>query len=244
VALAAIAVSLLVRLEQGPPDRIASRYVAVVPRDPVAVRDGAGVSPAQQVAAYRARRHPAVDRLLPDAAGGTRFYEQLDGKAGMAFPGARAIGIAVDVGLLGAEGTELHERAHLLHAEHPRLVKSLLRRLPPPDPDTYAAKNDGEHFASMADAAWRVVVEPEGMCLAESPIEILIRLERSVPGTAGFVAWYLRSGAFDDSTVAARDAVLAEAERLTAPHRPQWDALWQRLEDRRQPGGILTATPH
>lgn len=249
VSLAAVAVSLLALLAQGPSDRVAPRYVPVLsPDSAVGPPHGGAESPAQQVAAYRARRHPAVDRLLPDAARGTRFYADLDGKSGMAFLRARAIGIAVNVGLEGAEGTELHERAHLMYAEQPRLVRALLRRLPPPDPSTYAAKNDHEHFASMADAAWEVLVEPEGLCRAETSLEILVRLERSVPGTAGFVAWYLRTGAFDDDSAAtrdaARDAVRAEAERLTATLRPQWEALWQQLEAQREPDGTFIAGSH
>lgn len=243
VALAVIGVSLLALLWQGQGDRETARYVDVLAPDTADVREGAGEGPAQQVAAYRVRRHPAVDRLLPDAPAGTRFYEDLDGNAGRAFLRARAIGIAVDVGLAGAEGIELHERAHLLYAEHPRLVRALLRRLPPPDPSSYAAENDHEHFASMADAAWEVLVEPEGLCRVETPLEILVRLDRSVPGTAGFVAWYLRSGALDEDSIAARDAVLAEAERLAAPLRSQWEALWQPLEARRQPDGTFSAGP-
>jgi hypothetical protein len=45
-----------------------------------------------RVKACLAVRDPVVDRLLPNAAGGTRFFEDLDGNAGMAFAAVPAVG--------------------------------------------------------------------------------------------------------------------------------------------------------
>ena len=96
---------------------------------------------------YLARRNAAVDRLLPAGEGGIVFVERLGGNAGVALPGSAVIGIASE-GLSSedAEYVELHERAHLLHANLPDEVARLLSRLPGPAPDEYAARNPAEHF--------------------------------------------------------------------------------------------------
>jgi len=104
-----------------------------------------------RVAEYQQARSPFVDTLLPEGRGGTRFYEDLHGNAGMAFPGAAAIGLSASAALGGwPEAVELHERAHLVGAFLPNDVARLMARLPAPAPDEYAATNSGEHFAEMA----------------------------------------------------------------------------------------------
>jgi hypothetical protein len=89
---------------------------------PPALGSGPRSSADQRVAAYLARRHPVVDRLLPGGRGGTRFYEHLGGNDGIAKAGAAAIGLALTVNdRMWPESVELHERAHLLQAFADRL---------------------------------------------------------------------------------------------------------------------------
>jgi hypothetical protein len=47
---------------------------------------------------YLASRNPVVDRPLPDGAGRTRFFEDLDGMAGVAFLPLSAVGLAPTAG--------------------------------------------------------------------------------------------------------------------------------------------------
>lgn len=209
------------------------RYVEV--RDPAEDR---------RVAQYLTRRHPALDRLLPAGAGGVRFFERLDDKAGMAFTGAATIGLSVSaLEHLWRETVELHERAHLLHAALSDEVAALLSMLPAPSAGEYAARNAGEHFAEMAAHAWELATEPEGICLNSDPLDRLAEAESRVPGTAGFVAYYLRwlppSGDAVDSAVD-RTALAREADRLRAPYRTEWDALERALHARRLGDGTLS----
>ena len=208
---------------------------------PEAPPDG---DPAFVATRYLSRRSPAIDRLLPVGAGGVRFFEHLGGSAGMAFPGAAAIGLSASADLgFWPEAVELHERAHLIHAFVPALVGRLMSRLAPPAPDEYAATDAGEHFAEMAAAAWEVVAPPDGICVQESPVALLAEAEASVPGTAGFVAWYLRHGAPLDKEDA-REALALAAETLAAPQRSEWEALWAALEARRLPDGTFAPWRH
>lgn len=78
-----------------------------------------------------AEHDPVVDRLLPNGAGGTRFFEDLDGNAGVVFDALPAVGVAADIDSSGwIEATELHERAHLLYTFLPEEVSRLMARLP------------------------------------------------------------------------------------------------------------------
>ncbi len=193
---------------------------------------------AEWVARYRARRNPVVERLLPEGIGGTRFFQRLDGYAGMAFSDVAAIGLATTVESdLWPETVELHERAHLLHAFLPQEVARLMARMPAAAPGEYAATNPGEHFAEMAAKAWEVVAPPGDFCIDGTPADWLSAAEIRVPGTAGFAAWYLRQPALRSGEGCEELPPLAA--RLSEPQRAEWEALWQALEARRLPGGTF-----
>ena len=206
---------------------------------PTAMDTVDSLSPAGRVAAYLRERNPVVDRLLPAGDGGTLFFEHLDGKAaGMAFPATASIAVETGDGMLAiAESVELHERAHLLHAFARPAVNALLARLGHPRPDLYAVTNPGEHFAEMAAGAWDVLVPPRGMCLALTPLERLVESERDVPGTAGFVVWYLGQPAM--TNVENRALLLARAESLSAPVRAEWARIGDALHQRRSADGTF-----
>jgi hypothetical protein len=196
-----------------------------------------GGAPAH-IARYVALRVPAIDRLLPAGEGGTKYFEHLDGNAGIAFPATATIGIDAGNGALDAgEATEIHERAHLLHANLPREVDALLAHLPSARPTEYAAKNSGEHFGEMAARAWEIASPPRNVCVVGSPVERLRDTERAVPGSAGFVAWYLRNPVLRD--VDGREQLLAEAARMTAQQRAEWETIWTALERRRLADGTF-----
>jgi hypothetical protein len=191
---------------------------------------------AEAVREYLARRHPATDHLLPNGAGGTRFFVDLDGNAGMAFSNVPAIGVSVTASGSGwPETTELHERAHLLHAFLPGEVGALMAGLPPPASGEYAASSAREHFAEMASEAWQIVTTPDFLCVDGTPMERLHDAETRVPGSAGFVVWYVRHLSRED--VEHYDELARMASSLAAPHRTAFDAVWQALEERRLPGG-------
>jgi len=190
---------------------------------------------------YRSRRSPDVDRLLPEGGGGTYFYDDLHGNLGEALLDAAAIGLSGDVREAPwPEAVELHERAHLLQAFLPEPVGRLMARMPAPAADTEAADNSQQHFAEMAERAWQIVAPPGDFCPEGTPVERLLEAERLVPGTAGFVAWYLRH-----VTRPAEDgeALAALASQLIASTRADWDALWEALETRRRPDGSFHPWP-
>ena len=196
---------------------------------------------AEAAAEYRSRRSSDVDRLLPEGGGGTHFYQELPGRLGEAFLDAAAIRLSGDVrNAPWPESVELHERAHLLHAFLSEPVARLMARLPAPAPDTEAADDAEQHFAEMAGRAWEIVAPADRICPAGTPVERLVETDRLVPGTAGFVAWYLRH-----LTRPAEDAqaLAAVASQLIAPDRAEWDAIWQALETRRRPDGSFQPWP-
>lgn len=207
--------------------------------DPAAASGSAG----DHVREYLAGRDPAIDRLLPDGARGTRFFEDLDGEAGMAFPHLSLIGISATAASGGWPGAvELHERAHLLQAFLPEDASRLLARLDAPAEREYAATGEREHFAEMAAKAWEVVSQPAGMCVDAAPLERLRDAESRVPGTAGFVAWYLRNLRKED--VEEFDPLIQTAALLAAPYRAESEAIWKSLEARRLPDGHFQAWSH
>ncbi len=192
---------------------------------------------------YIAGRDPAVDRLLPNGVGGTRFFENLDGHLGMAFVHVPAIGISATVGGAGwPEAVELHERAHLLYAFLPEEVSRLIARVPAPRPGEYAATNGNEHLAEMAAAAWETVAPPELLCVEGTPVERLRDRETRVPGTAGFVAWYLRNLRPED--VEYYDDLSRTAAILAEPYRAESNAVWRAIEARRLGSGEFQPWGH
>ena len=194
---------------------------------------------------YADRRNPAVDAVLPEGRGGTHVYADLGGDAGRAFTATATIGLSNTAGEgPWPESVELHERAHLAHAFLPTEVERLLARLGAPAPDEYAATNPGEHFGEMAARAWEIASPPDGFCLGATPAERLEEAETRVPGTAGFVVRYLRyltpapeSYSSAEAAAKAADELRALADRLSAPQRAEWEALWQAIDARRRPGG-------
>jgi hypothetical protein len=206
----------------------------------VGVAIGVGQGDRHEVAGrmYLADRSPVVDRLLPPGAGGTHFFNTLGTDAGLAFPDSASIAlVADDAASPWPESVELHERAHLVDANLPREVGALMSHLPAPNPDEYAATNRGEHFAEMAAKAWEIVEPPDNVCVDGTPADRLRDAEQRVPGTSGFVEWYLRHLPAD---VEGRHDLAALAANLRAPFAPQWDALWQAIDARREPGGGFT----
>lgn len=234
VRLAALAVILFAPIAQASwvlraPGPVAAGYVEIDP-------DAASGPSAESVKAYLAVRDPVVDRLLPNAAGGTRFFEDLDGNAGMAFAAVPAVGIGADIDSSGwPEATELHERAHLLFTFLPEEVSRLMARLPAPESGEYAATNANEHLAEMASAAWEIVALPKLSCPVATPVERLHDAETRVPGTAGFVSWYLRH--VPRPSIEGYAELSRAAAALAAPYRAESEALWMAVEGRRLPGG-------
>jgi hypothetical protein len=193
---------------------------------------------ASRAANYLARRNPIVDRLLPEGEGGTRFFEQLGEYAGLAAARNAAIALTVTNDYEPwPETVELHERAHLLDAFQFHEVENLMARLPHAESTEYAAKNRAEHFGEMAAKAWEIVSPPDGICVDGTPVDVLRKVEVRVPGTAGFVAWYLRQPSL--GVEEGRDELSALAAELSAPQRAEWDALWQALESHRRPDGTF-----
>jgi hypothetical protein len=191
---------------------------------------------AETLRRYHASRNPVVDKLLPNGAGGTRVFADLDGNAGMAFPNVPAVGLAVSALESGwPEAVELHERAHLLQAFLPGRVTRLLSALPPPVSGEYAATNSKEHFAEMASMAWQIVTPPDLMCVEELPIERLPDVEARVPGTAGFVVRYLRH--LPPGDVEQYDELLRLASNLAASYTKVFEAVWEAMDQRRLPHG-------
>ena len=202
----------------------------------------------ERVASYWRDRSPLVDRLLPAGRGGTRFFETLPNAVGMAFYGAAAIGLAASADR-GAwlESTEVHERAHLVDAFLPAEVAALMARLPAPAPKEIAAEDRGQHFAEMAAKAWEIVTEPTGVCMDGTPESWLEDVESRVPGTAGFVSHFLRVLASPESAQSPqhdRAGLQALADRLSAPQREQWDAIWRGLDARRHADGTFEPWGH
>lgn len=203
-------------------------------------------------AAYRAQRRPVLDSLLPMGHGGVQVTDAgvMDGRAGIAILDLGAIALSAEHlttrlhtgGGLTGEMVEIHERAHLLQARHPRKVAALMRTLPPPHEATYAATSAVEHFAEMAAEAYRVVVfDPDAIeiCLEDTPLRLA---ERDVPGTAGFVVWFLRH--LDPAAVAAPgyDALLEEATALRGDPSP-WEPIYAALDAQRLDDGTLAPWP-
>lgn len=190
---------------------------------------------------YRQLRTEAIDYLLPEGVGGTHFFAHLDTNAGAAFPRSATIGLVAQHDIGAGEATELHERAHLLWGALPEVVDRIVRRVAAPEPTEYAAKNAGEHFSEMAGEAWTIVMPPRELCLVGSPVDWLEDAELRVPGTAGFVVWYLRHPSIRD--VPARDSLLAAAAQMTQPLRDEWETLYAALEQRRRVDGTFEPWP-
>jgi hypothetical protein len=218
----------------------AKAYRPVSARDSLAPADTIA-SPAAAIAAeYLSRRKGAVDRALPEGSGGTHIYEDLDGNAGVAFLGSATIGLSVH--LLDATGSvEIHERAHLIHHAMPNVARQIIASLAPPLPQQHAAENWREHFASMAERAWEILHPPESVCLAATPVEQLRMAEESVPGSAGFMRWFVRD--FVSSGDSTAQQLLTEAELLSAAQNQEWNLIFQSIEERRQPDGTFRPWP-
>ncbi len=120
----------------------------------------------------------------------------------------------------------------------PDPIARLIARLPAPD--AVAVDAPDQHFAMMAELAWQIVAAPDRVCLADTPEARLVESERLVPGTAGFVAWYLRHVARPPEDA---PALAALAAQLTAPYRDEWDAVWRAIEARRQTDGSFQPWP-
>jgi hypothetical protein len=201
-------------------------------------------TPARRVHAYVAQRDAAIDLLLPEGRGGTHFFEDLGPTAdGLAFPGAAAIAVSASVvDRDWPEAVELHERAHLLDAFLPEDVARVMARMAPAAHDEYAATNRGEHFGEMAAKAWQIVSPPKTICIDGALAARLEADEARVPGTSGFVLRYLDllPARFVEDTAELRTT----AERLSAPARNEWAALWRGVDARRRPDGTFEPWSH
>jgi hypothetical protein len=188
-------------------------------------------------------RYPIVDRLLPEGAGGTVFVDDLGNNAGVALQASGTIELARNVAQPSVSETELHERAHLLEFAQPDIVARLMRGQKAPAAGQYAATSPVEHFGEMAGHAWQVVqqLRPIEACVMDSPPEFLRKTDQDVPGTAGFVLWYLRDAEF--AAMDGADALLAEAERLTVDRSRDWQALYAALRAREFPSGGFRVWP-
>jgi hypothetical protein len=122
-----------------------------------------------------------------------------------------------------AESIELHERAHLGEAYLPELVGRLMALMPPPAAGGIAAASSGQHFAEMAGEAWSLVTPPGDFCVDGSLAERLRATEARVPGTAGFVVWYLRHPALRALDGNAELAAAADLSSIrVAPSGARW----------------------
>lgn len=219
-----------------PPATISpARRAADFPRD----TNSSSADALGSVQNYMATRHPAVDFLLPVGWGGTHFFATLDDKHGLAFIHSGAIAISVAALLTGAgEETELHERAHLLHAALPLEVAALIKQLPRPNSGIYAATNSQEHFAEMAASAWRLLAPADDFCWAVGPEERLRDAERQVPGTSGFVLWFLTDDLL--APVEDRAALTATATQLIEATRSEWAPILDFLQRHRLATGAMS----
>lgn len=194
------------------------------------------------LAEYLMVRNGLVDRLLPEGVGGTIWKADLGpSTSGLAFAASGTIALSLDNhGSL--EAVEIHERAHLLHAAHPDVVGPLMARLPAPHPDEYAARNDGEHFADAASGAWHLLtLHTLGVCLADTPAGMLRLAEDRVPGTAGFLIWFLDQPELAEHPD--RAELWETAEQLIAPYRSEWGPVQDAIAARRREDGTFTPWP-
>ncbi len=180
---------------------------------------------------YLLHRNPILDELLPDGEGGTYFSQDLDSAAGKAYIATSTILIAPPTSVEGGENVELHERAHLLEGSLPHVTSRLLSKVGKPYPTEYAAKNSREHFAEMAANAWLAVMPPRGMCRYGSAFDHMRDLENAVPGTSGFVVWYLKHSSLRD--IPGNDTILGVAQMLSKPAKEEWEEIYSALEARR-----------
>jgi len=198
--------------------------------------------PGRALADYLEQRNGLVDRLLPEGSGGTLWKADLGPETGgLAFAGSATIAISLSH-RLSLEAVEIHERAHLLHAAHADAVDRLMARLSAPHPEEYAARNDGEHFADAAAGAWHLLTLPtEGICLVDTPEGLLRLAEQRVPGTAGFLSWYLDRPEMDAHPH--RAELWETAQRLLAPYRSEWQPVQAAIVARRRDDGTFTPWP-
>lgn len=216
-----------------------------------------GYTPVETPPEYAAQRLAAIDRLLPDGAGGTRFYESLerDGERsptlGMAFTARAAIGLSATARLgVWIGEVELHERAHLLDAYQSALVAEFMRRIPRPAPGTLAASEPGQHFAEMAAQAWpfvaSLVTVPDirlQICVEPLDVAALRHAETRVPGTAGFVSRYIDVLSESEPTIARAETLRQASLELSARYRETLASIWHIIDQRRQTDGTLKPWP-
>ncbi len=194
------------------------------------------------LARYLTLRSPIIDELLPAGAGGTLYVPRLDNATGYAF--ARSAAIVVAIGSTApstVESTEVHERAHLLHAYAGAEARAVLATVASPPKGAYAAKNVGEHFAEMARSAWDLLAPTGDACPPTLAIECLQAFERTVPGTAGFVLLFLRHTHLAQHPRASELRVAAA--KLVGEDAAKWAALGTAIEKRRRTDGQLEQWP-
>ncbi len=192
------------------------------------------------VARYFATRTDIIDGLLPAGDGGLHFVDSLPDATGEAFPRTATIVLVANADIEALTSTEVHERAHLLYAREAAVAQRIIGRLPPPVPNSYAATNDREHFAEMARSAWDLL-RPSPLDLAVGVAHAMESAEQLVPGTAGFVSFFVRHPAF----ASRRDSAwwMDAAAPYVAPAGDDWEQLWRVLEARTQPDGTLAPWP-
>lgn len=202
---------------------------------------GGAVAPDAQ-AQYLASRHPLVDEMLPQGDAGVRVVEDLGGPWGIANMQTGAIALARDVVTDAWPGsTELHERAHLVEAFLPEQVAALMARMPPATGSGTATDSPTQHFAEMASNAWELLIEPEGLCVDGTPEERLRHMEAYVPGTSGFLLWYLRHPQLAGTERATQLRPIAAA--MAEPFMREWTTLWEALEAQRTADGTFRRWP-
>jgi hypothetical protein len=179
-----------------------------------------------------------IDVLLPAGEGGTLFLKWLL-NAGEAYPAAMSIGISVGALSEGSGATEIHERAHLLHASVPDEVNALLRALPRPARGDYANTSGAEHFAEMASGAWQLLALEEGVRIDVAAA--MRSAERRVPGTAAMAGYFLRKGLYPPHD--SRDELLRITADMTRPYESLWLAVERSIESRRTSDGTFAPWP-
>jgi hypothetical protein len=185
---------------------------------------------------YLERRPAILDHLLPGGEGGTRYFSSLKDKAGTIHSSSATVVLAVNVQSRTIDSVELHERAHLLGAALPDEVARLVAALPAPHPDTYAATNPVEHFVEMAATAWDLIRPIDGLYCMEPADVLLPEAETRVPGTAGFLLWFL-------DQVEHEESLRTLAATLAAPTYDAWVAIRDAVEARRGEDGRLMPWP-
>jgi hypothetical protein len=81
------------------------------------------------------------------------------------------------------------------------------------------------------------VATPDSLAFFRSHAGRLDYANWEVPGTAGFVIWFLRNATL--CSPGTGEQYMKEAEVLIAPQRAEWERIWSAIDARRSAAGTL-----